>query len=564
MKVAKLPFNISLMKVDSSITRQLKPITTTDITGQSNQPTFSKDDLEKKFSWQGSQRLAKDFNEDGLFSTTIFGRVGDKGRDKNFSYINIKVKVFHPLIHKAIVNLKGLYGEIMQGKTYAVFDEKERDFIKSNEVDGSTGFDFFVKHWENISFRKTDSPKRTQKIKMIEKYKDRAMTDKILVMPAGLRDVQVVSGGRMEFDEINDLYRRVIGISRTIASGDEKVNSPALNYSRMQLQNLFNDIYDYITTMLEKKKGLVQNKWASRRIFHGTSNVISAMDSSKKYLGGRGAAKATDTIMGLYQLMMGCQPLAIHLIRSGFLSEVFNLDQPDTQAKLVDPKTYKADLVDVPPIVKDRWTTIDGVQKVLKSFGDEKHRHDYIKIEGRYLGLIYKGPDMTFRIFSDIDELPDHLDKKHVEPISLVEFLYLAGYKRWNKLKCTVTRYPVAGLGSTYPSNIYVKTSVVGESRYELDANWEIIGDDHLALEFPTRDPKAFVNSLSVSTTRLSRLGGDFDGDTCSANILFSDNAINEIDKTLSSREAYIDPAGGFRLDTNVDTVKLVLNNMTG
>ncbi len=58
--------------------------------------------------------------------------------------------------------------------------------------------------------------------------------------------------------------------------------------------------------------------------------------------------------------------------------------------------------------------------------------------------------------------------------------------------------------------------------------------------------------------------GHAYDGDTCSANILYSDQAIEEIDKALNSREAYLDPKGGLRTSADLDTVSLVLRNMTG
>ncbi|MNI20766.1 hypothetical protein D3C73_742620 [compost metagenome] len=199
-----------------------------------------------------------------------------------------------------------------------------------------------------------------------------------------------------------------------------------------------------------------------------------------------------------------------------------------------------------------------------------ENRHKPIVVEGRFLGLIYKGPfpgdasKKVYRIFGDITELPEGWDRKHVAPISLVELLYLSGYRTWNTLKTIVTRYPVTGIGSTYPSTIYTKTSIVGEMRYELDQGWEIIGDDHIALEFPTKEPAAFVDSQVLHPSRLAGLGADFDGDTASSTILYTKESIDEIDKLLNSREAYLDPRGGFKASCNVQTVQLVLRNMTG
>jgi len=510
MKVTDLPFNIEIMDVNADLVRNLRQVTSTDIMESSGQKLGPAEFLDsKELTFQGKGNITSDFHQDGLFSIETFGRVGDKRRDSQFAYVNIKTTIFHPIIYKALGKLKGLYHEILSGKAYAVWDDAEKDFVASDETDGETGFQFFVKHWDDIKFKRTGSPARNERIKLINKYKDRAMTSRILILPAGLRDVRVGAGNRLEFDEINDVYRRVVGISRTIAGSGEKVSSPALNYSRYQLQMAFNEVYGLIEKMLRDKKGFVQRKWARRRVFNGTRNVISSMDTSKRYLGGDDAPKASDTILGLFQTMKGAMPFTINMLRSGYLSEVFDIGGTSTTTKLVDPKTLKREMVDLPSITKDRWTTLDGLQKIVNSFQDPTNRHKPVMVEGRYLALIYKGPDSSFRIFGDIDELPDHLDRNHVEPISLVEFLYLAGYQRWNDLKVIVTRYPVTGLGSSYPSDLYVKTSVVGERRQELGPDWAPLGDEFVAKEFPTKEPDAFMDAQQVSPIRMKGLGAD-------------------------------------------------------
>lgn len=510
MKSTDLPFNIEIMRVDADLVRNLKPVSSTDIMESSGQKLGPSELLDSKgLKWQGSGNLTSNFHPDGLFSIDTFGRVGDKRRDTQFSYINIKTTVFHPLIYKALGKLKGLYLDILAGKAYAVWDPKERDFIASNDQEGETGFQFFVQHWTDIKFKRSDSPTRTERINLIRKYQDRALTSRILVMPAGLRDVRVGAGNRLEFDEINDIYRRVVGISRTVAGSGEKITSPALNYSRHQLQTAFNEIYDLIENMLRDKKGFIQHRWARRRVYNGTRNVISSMDTSKEYLGGKGAPKAYDTVLGLFQTMRGAMPFTINHLRDGYLSEAFGIEDTSTVARLVNPKTLKRETVELPSETKDLWTTLDGLERVVNSFKELENRHRTVWVEGYYLALIYKGPDRTFRIFGDIDELPENLDREHVHPISLVEFLYLSGYREWNKLKVITTRYPVTGMGSSYPSSLYVKTSVVGEARHELGPDWEPLGDDFVAEEFPTKEPNAFLDSSIVSPTRVPGLGAD-------------------------------------------------------
>lgn len=61
-----------------------------------------------------------------------------------------------------------------------------------------------------------------------------------------------------------------------------------------------------------------------------------------------------------------------------------------------------------------------------------------------------------------------------------------------------------------------------------------------------------------------SQAKATFDGDMCSADIVYSQNGRKEIDALLSDINTYLDPRGGFRASTSTDTVDLVLNNLTG
>lgn len=446
------------------------------------------------------------FHEDGLFSISIFGRVGDDNRDLKVSYIDIKTTIFHPLIYQSLIRLKGLYKEIMSGKRYAKWDDDAKDFIPCSDIEGDTGYHFFVRHWKDIEFRESKSVTRMDRIKLIEKYKDRALGNRVAVIPAGLRDLQVDESGRVSEDEINGLYRNLIGISNTIGDGTD-YGAEILNVPRHSLQLKFNEIYSLVEKMLTGKKGFLQNKWGSRRVFDGTRNVISSMDTSSGDMTAPNHPSINDTPIGLYQTARGALPLTRYLILNGWVGEAFSVG--NGSAYLVDKKSLKRELVELSPESYDRWTTQEGVDKIVSSYAEDSIRNRPIDIEGRYLGLIYIGPDMTFKIFGDIDELPEHLDRDHVHPLTLCQMLYLSGYKRWNSLVALITRYPVTGLGSVYVSKVFVKTTVVSEMRTELGVDWEVLGDDHIALEFPTYTPDSHYNSLGIYPGFLEGLGGD-------------------------------------------------------
>ncbi len=540
MQRARLPFNVQLLKVDKPLLARMRPVTSMDY----------------------FESVGGDLHEEGLFSIGIFGRIGDEARDRQFSYINIKTEIFHPLIYRSLVRLRAFYKDLIAGKQYAAWNDEIKDFEAASETTGETGFAFFTKHWEKIEFKANKSPVRETRIRLIEKYRDRAMTSNILVLPAGMRDIEIGDDGRRVVNEVNNLYQRIQSVSRSIPDTEHASTASAHDLPRHMLQMAFNELYEYLETMISGKSGFIQSKWGSRHIVNGTRNVITAMNVPLAKLGAPNTPKYTDTVVGLYQMVKGILPVTQHLMRTGFLADIFSLG--NNRARLVNPHTLEPETVELSSEIYDRWTTAEGLEKLITTFSDTTIRHRPVMLDGWALSLIYAPPDgKTFRVFSDINELPAEFDRKHVRAMSFAEMLYLIGYRVWNNYVGIVTRYPVTGPGSTYPTTLYVKTTIRGEMRAELGPDWQPLGPDHVALEFPLTGPAPYLDSLVIPSSRLAGLGADFDGDTASLNILYSDNAIREIRAKLRSKAAYVDPRGGLTASTNVDTFALVLKNLT-
>lgn len=510
--------------------------------------------------------ITGDFHEEGLFSTSIFGRIGSDERDTRFSYIDIRTEIFHPFIHKTLCTLKGMYKNLMAGKAYAIWDDAAKDFQPSDMVNGQSGFHFFMQHWKDINFKRTGSHIRDARIELIEKAKKEgtATTTKIMVLPAGLRDYQIDATGRHKQGEINDFYRAVINASNAISTTSD-LDTPIINTTRNSLQNNFNLIFEYLKSLIDEKGGFIQSKWGRRHIAYGSRNVITSMDTSTANLNAPNAPDINSTMIGLYQLAKAASPLTKHLLATGWLSQVFN--GPEGKAYLVNPSTLRREIVSISPKTIDRWTTTSGLEDVISLYAEHARRNQPVTIEDYYVGLIYKGPDSTFKIFGDIDELPRELDAKLVTPLTLCELIYLSGYKEWNKIPLSLTRYPVSGAGSIYMSYSYMKPTTKTEMRWELDDVWNKQEDDeHRALDFPIiNEDSTYFDSLAPHPSRLAAAGGDFDGDMMSANSLLSDEARAEVEAYLNSRRAYVTPSGGLiNSSSTVDTIERVLFNMTG
>lgn len=529
----KPPFNLEILQVDKRKLQGVPEIKVLDIT----------------------DGATDNLHPEGLFSTEYFGRKGEDRRTEQFAYIDMKTRILHPIIYDAYSKLKGLYKGILEGTDYAVWNSKEKDFERSNELTGDTGYSFFIKHMDDIKFKRTGSAERDDHIQLIDRNRDRALTRFLLVLPAGLRDIEEDGSGRVKKDEINKKYARVLGVANLIGADGE---SSAQDATRKTLQNTVNDIYAYIKNLLDGKNGFMLSKWASRSIFNGTRNVIASKNTVRESLDSDNVSTTTHTGIGLFQLMKGTLPITKYALRQ-FMSSRFSTQEGNVI--VVNKKTWRPESVTLSTDDIDQWTTSEGVEKTISRFKDPALRHRPVMLGDGYAFLVYQD-DKGFRVFDDIEQLPDNFSRDNVRPISLAEVCYLCQYEKWYSFGGYVTRFPVTGTESTYPTKFYAHTTSKSKRLLEYDAQWEL-QQDKVAREFPVPG-SSFMDALIPDTTRLAGLGADFDGDTCSADIVYTKNGLKEIDDLLNDMNTHIDPRGGFRASTSTDTIELVINNLTG
>lgn len=530
-------FNIYLLNVDKKMVSALRPTTALD--------TF--------------QGMSKDFHQDGLYSTLTYGSLGSSRRMTQFSYIDIGTEILSPTIAFALFDLKELYKDIMKGSRYAVWDPKECDFEPAQPTDpgASTGYTFFVSKLKELKPKRNKSISRQQAIDVFEKYRDIALSRYVLVLPAGLRDLEVKENGREQEHEINPLYRKLIASSRVIPE-NSRGNTEALDATKWTLQNTFNDIYNLIFDILDGKKGFIRGKWASRRVANGTRNVLSSMRATSPVLGRDDQVSPFDTSVGMFQYLKGLLPVMQHAIRTKYLSQCIG---PDGSMYLVDRKTLKRQLVPVRSDDYVKYSTDEGIAKLIESFRDDDRRHEVMAVQGHYIGLLYNDGKM-FKVFFDIDDLPKHLSREFVKPITLAEFLYSSIYHTSGKYFGTLTRYPVAGPGSSYLTSAKLTTTTRTLYLKELGDDW-ITPQEGSASDFPIRECPEFFSTMSPHPSRLSGLAADFDGDTGSFEFFYSYEATTEVANLRGKAVTWVASPTSLTVDPSskdlVDRVLLML-----
>lgn len=523
-----------LLNINKSLVSALKPITTTD--------TFA--------------GMTKNFHPEGLYSTEIFGPVGKEERDSTFAYIDVKLDIISPTVALALFGLKQLYEEICSGRRYATWNEKEKDFEPALPTDAGadTGYTFFMKHYNELNPARNTSMRRDDTLDFFFKFRQFSVSRYVLVLPAGLRDLMIRQDGRDQEEEVNPIYRRLISLARAVS--ERATASTITDPVRWKIQSTYNEIWEYFFNFMDGKRGYARSKVTSRKVVNGTRNVLSSAQVGSIEMGRADQIRATDTRQGLLQTLKALLPVAQYHIRERYLS---NIRAGDGNLYGVNVKTLKREFLEVSGKVYDLYATDDGVEKLINRLEDRESRHQKLYIDkDHYVALIYQDANV-FKVFYDIDELPAGYDKANVDGITLVELLYLSGYDIWNDYFTFVTRYPVAGRGSTYSSTIRLETTTPSAMKYELDENWQR-KEAKPAISFPRRDINDFVESMAVHPSRLNGLGGDYDGDMTSSNGVMSEEALEENRNWVNSREYWFDTTGRFKMNPTNDVIDRTLS----
>lgn len=455
------------------------------------------------------------FHKDGLFSTEIFGNVATVDRIRRMGYIDLKLPILHPYGYKKMIGLNSEYLDIITSKVKVSYNPDIGTF--EYDTNGSTGFDYFLKYLPYLNHDlKIKDGKEVPSGKTKRRDMEKQLVQRIcqpeymlkhwLVIPAGLRDYFVNAQGKATQDEINGLYRKLISTVNMIRNLNIKEQDYYIyDQTRLKIQLITVEIFDYIFNLLSDKGGFVQGKWASRAIANGTRNVITANPTTVTSLNSKNKITFNHTKVGLYQYLNATAPLAMHHIHSKFILGCLN--PFSNQATVIDPKTLDTGVVTVSTKEKDQWLTRDGLNEIFSKFKQDAIKNDYAMIGNHgYVAMVEdKGKELT--VIKDTRNMPPGVDKSKLRPLTYGELLYIAVAETTSKVKAVVTRYPVTGLGSIYPSRCYlVSTTRTRDVKVHMD------GKTYELPEYPIFGEK-YYQSLSPSSVMLQGLGADFSKD---------------------------------------------------
>lgn len=465
----------------------------------------------------------------GLLSTELFGTSVSDRKD-TYGTIDLHGPFFTPFIYKVMKRLDRRIESIIAGtKTFVISDKGE---IVEDEK-GDTGLNWLYKNWDKIKFKRNESTIRSERIDVIEAYdKDTIFTKFWVVIPAFYRDVnlQNADGGKLAHHEINDLYSRLIRLTKSVADN----NQFDFMFSRtsMMIQETLVDIYDLLKGMLEKKNGLIRKSLLGKSIDYGARSVISAPIYNTN--------TAEDMDVDFYKtgipLSQTCSTFTVPVIawvRRFFERELESMGMKYpvrdsntgeiTYVKLKEPALHFNE--DYITKMLDRFVHSPGdrFEKVVLPVDDPNFKKTvYLSFAGRN----YDGKN---------DDTASPLIKR---PATWTDIFFQAAVASSEDRMVWITRYPLLDYFGMLTTHVSVRSTlkttpmVIGNKVY---SNYPVVD-----LDLPKGDVGTyFVDTIVMSNLYLTGLGGDYDGDQVSVRGVYSQEAVTEAKEIMNSK-AYI------------------------
>jgi len=195
---------------------------------------------------------------DGLYSPRIFGSL-KKEKMTQMGYIDLQVKILHPLIFNNLKRVNSIFGKIFKfkmkiidGKLHLIDKNQNKD--KSKKIEEGMSVSWLYENWMKIDFEHYMTPKNEDFIKLLKaKGRDKIFITKFLVIPQAFREY-VEEFGRLIEDEISGMYKKILLITQSAdfkQSDYAKFLESQSNKSRINvIQKYVNNIHDLLLAKL--------------------------------------------------------------------------------------------------------------------------------------------------------------------------------------------------------------------------------------------------------------------------------------------------------------------------
>jgi hypothetical protein len=453
---------------------------------------------------------------DGLLSYESFGRYGSYDRRTIFGYIDLGRKMLHPTVYKALVAVDKRIARIADGSLRVSMKGGE---LVEDQENGETGLDFLVANLRKINFKSTGSAVRDERLDMVRLLKDDEIwITKWPVSPAFYRDVNMAKAqqGQISVGELNQLYARIISLSVS-ASRPGGGFSFVGDATTAQLQIAIMDSYNYFVGdggRLPKKSGIIHRGILGKAVDYACRSVISA----PRYNADGPEKQKIDfrhTGIPLSQVCVLYFPFMVYEI-GAFIQDIFGdrkyvTDEKGNHYSMKDPMGQ---------------FTLPVIKKMISLYiKAPQHRFDVLTI---------KTDDGVVR---DMDIYREDLGRQ----FTLIDLLYICAIKAIERKHVYVTRYPIEHHQNIHTTLIHVLST--RKTKEQMLGNRLFEDYPEVFPDYP-EEGSGFSDTVQMSNSYLTAIGGDYDGDTVSLRGVYTQEANQEAGQIMESARNIMDSSG--------------------
>lgn len=444
--------------------------------------------------------------DDGLFSDIIFGREADS-KQKQFAYIDLKEKFFHPYVYellKALMPKKFEPCAMGENTSWRITTDGELQQVKSTDPDyneDNSGIAWLIQNYHKLKFKSSKSLVRQDRVKLLESLSDEEIfITKWVVIPIIYRDIDKNSS-TYKLPEINDYYNNLIRYSNSLANDTFTFFN---NKTRYEIQSNLVTIRKYGQSLIEKKHGFFHKSILGKSVDRGSRDVISVavMDNLKRpednpvdiFHAGIPLAKAL--ILGYDFILRYCINFFADNFRNVTEYPVYALQ--NGEYRVVGVVKLKNQL--------ERFTSEYIKKKINRFKNSHGTRYELITIEtenGKEIPIHLSGQ------FAPTSPASVRTSTILNRPMTWTDLFYLAAENTLGDKYVYITRYPITSHSSIYPCQCRILSTIKTLPAYIDGKLYDYY--PWIDLSTPTdRISSNFIDTLTMSNMYLDALGADF------------------------------------------------------